>query len=115
MKRHHLVGSAVLAAITLAGMEAMAQAQQGGYEHGHGWHGSWSGGWGGMIFGPFMMILFVAAVVFLVVVALRWLGAGHGPTRGPDGKAALDILEERFARGEIDRDEFEERRRTLRG
>jgi putative membrane protein len=74
----------------------------------------WGDGWGGMIFGPFMMILFVAAIVVLAVVALRWLGStGHGAPQTPPGKTPLDILEERFARGEIDGEEFEERRRTL--
>jgi putative membrane protein len=52
----------------------------------------------------------VAAVVVLAVVALRWLG------RAPQGSARptpLDVLRERFARGEIDKDEFEVRRRAL--
>jgi putative membrane protein len=77
------------------------------------------GGWGWMMFfGPLMMILFVAAVVVLVAFALRWLtghvpwGVGHAPPPLP-GKAPLDILKERFARGEIDKVEFEERRRVL--
>ncbi len=75
----------------------------------------WPGGWGGMMFGPLMMILVVAAIVVLVVVALRWLGStGHGVSpQAPPGKTPLDILKERFARGEIDREEFEERRRAL--
>ncbi len=82
-----------------------------GDQHGPMWHG----GWGGMILGPLMMILFVAVIVVLVVVALRWLGStGHGAQpQAPSGKVALDILKERFAQGEIDREEFEERRRVL--
>jgi putative membrane protein len=68
-------------------------------------------GWGGMIFGPIMMIV----VVVLVVLLVRWLGEpGHGVTsHNPPGKTPLDILKERFAKGEIDKDELEERRRVL--
>jgi len=72
--------------------------------------------WGsGMIAGPIMMILFIAVVVILVVFLVRWFGAsGHGTSSHPPaGKTALDILKERFARGEIDAEEFEARRRTL--
>lgn len=54
-------------------------------------------------------ILFLAALVVGIVFLVRSL-TDRGSVRGP---AALDILEERFARGEIDRDEFEERRRIL--
>jgi putative membrane protein len=108
----------LLEAATL-GFSAAAWAQQGYYGYGPGMHGDWHDGWGGMIFGPIIMILFVAAIVVLVVVALRWLGGGPGPAAGPGhrhgGRSPLDILEERFAHGEIDKEEFEERRRTLRG
>jgi putative membrane protein len=100
-----------LAAVLGAGISSQALADAAGDYHGPMWHG----GWGGMIFGPLMMILVVATIVALVVVALRWLGStGQGAQpQAPSGTAALNILQERFARGEIDREEFEERRRVL--
>jgi putative membrane protein len=67
---------------------------------------SW--GWGGMILGPIMMIIILIAVVLLV----RWLvNPGHSDAH--PHKSPRDILEERYAKGEIDRQEFEERRRVL--
>ena len=70
-----------------------------------------------MILGPLMMIAFIAVVIVVVVFTVRWLsGAGHGaaaPSHAPPGKTPLDILSERFARGEIDKDEFVERKRAL--
>lgn len=75
----------------------------------------WNGGWYGWLFGPIMMIVFVAVTVVVVVLLLRWLGGGgHGGVpHGPASKTPLDILKERFARGEIDKEEFEERRKLL--
>lgn len=76
----------------------------------------WGGGGYGMIFGPLFMILVLAVVIAVVVLLIRWLG---GPWHGtashqmPPARAPLDILRERFARGEIDKEEFEERRRVL--
>ncbi|MEX2650313.1 MAG: SHOCT domain-containing protein [Alphaproteobacteria bacterium] len=71
-------------------------------------------GWWGMILGPFMMIALLAIVVAVVVLLVRWLGGtAHHQVPHPPGKTALDILKERFARGEIDKQEFEDRRRVL--
>ncbi len=71
---------------------------------------SW--GWGGMIFGPSMMIVFIALIVGAVVLVLRWMGLGGSAVAGGANKAR-HIQDERFARGEIDKDDYEERKRVL--
>ncbi len=79
------------------------------------WHPGWDWGWGHMIFGSLMMILFWGGIILAIVVAVRWIGRNpsHGAGSVPPGKRALDILQERFARGEIDEEDFEERKRLL--
>jgi putative membrane protein len=83
-------------------LPAVAQDAEPGWWHGsYGMMGDGSWVWM-MIFGPLMMILFVAAVVILVAFALRWL-TGHGThASAPPGRTPLDILKERYARGEIE-------------
>jgi len=71
--------------------------------------GDW-GGWGGFLAMSLMMVLFWGGLVWLVAYAIRTT-SGRG--RGTEARPAIRILEERFARGEIDHDEFEERRRVL--
>ena len=76
----------------------------------------WGGGWYGMFLGPLFMILVLALVIAAAVLLVRWLaGPSHPiqPPHAPPGRTALDILKERYARGEIDKEEFEDRRRTL--
>jgi putative membrane protein len=74
------------------------------------------GGWGMMIFGPLFMILVLAVVIATAALLVRWIGGpwqGVTPPQMSKGPEPLDILKERFARGEIDKNEFEERRRVL--
>lgn len=59
-------------------------------------------------------VLVVVAIVGGVVLIVRAVRGQGGSSPHRDHADALRILEQRFARGEIDRDEFEERRRTLR-
>lgn len=66
----------------------------------------WNWGAGGWLAGLWMMLFWVG-VVLLVVWAVRGLPANRS------SRSALDILEERFARGEIDATELAERRREL--
>lgn len=78
----------------------------------YGPHMMWESGW--MFFGPLMMIAFIALIVVVVILLVRWLGDHRSGARTPSESRALEILKERFARGEIDKEEYEERRRMLR-
>ena len=76
------------------------------------WHmGRWMmGGWGAGWFGMIFMIVFWGLVIAGVVLIVRWLlqsTSGRDSTGAGTGSRALHILEERFARGELSRDEFE--------
>ena len=64
-----------------------------------------------IIFGPIMMIVFIVLTVLIIAWVLRAVGLGW--QSGSQGSTALDILNNRFARGEIDRAEYEERRKLL--
>ena len=73
-------------------------------------HTMWGGGW---FLGPIMMLIFLAVVVFLIVLLVRWLWpASLAAGSGGNTKSAITILEERFARGEIEKAEFEEKKST---
>ena len=60
-----------------------------------------------MMFGPIFMVMMLAICVLVMYFMMR---ARHG---GSHGDSAGRILKERFARGEIDKAEFDDRRRAL--
>jgi putative membrane protein len=113
-----LAGTTV--AWSLAGLvPALAQEPE-RYYGPHMWGSGWDGVWW-MFLGPIWLILFLAVLVGVAVLIVRWIsGAGAGGASADSGGPAasskpLDILRERFARGEIDKEEFEERKRVLGG
>jgi putative membrane protein len=75
----------------------------------------WGYGWG-WFFGALMMLVFWGGLIALVVFLVRSSGDGsRGSSEGLRGSNARAILEERFARGEISKEEFEECKRVLDG
>ena len=83
------------------------------------WYGNHMGGWGYAL-GIISMVLFWGVLIVAVVAAIRYLG--HGRREGappqpgaapPPRASAEDLLAERFARGEIDAEEYQRRLDTL--
>ncbi len=71
-------------------------------------------GWGGMVLGPLLIIVLLVLLVALTVPFMRSLGT-RGDASGPPAPGARDILDARYARGEIDREEYLRRRQDISG
>lgn len=106
--------SGLIGFVALTGTALAQQTRQPPY-WGHG-HPMWDGHYGWFM-GPIMMIIVFAIIITIVVLLVRWLsGSGRAaPSPAPGGKSPTDILKERFAKGEIDKKEFEERKKVLEG
>jgi len=74
----------------------------------------WGGGWGWGWFGIVHMVLWWFLIILGIVVLAKWLFGGSS-SRPAGEDRALVILRERYARGEIDKSEFEARKRDLGG
>lgn len=70
--------------------------------HDWGWHGWW----------PLGGLIWLGLAIVGLVTVVRWLFRGTGTERR-SSSSALAILEERYARGDINREEYEQRRRDL--
>ena len=75
---------------------------------GWGMHPMWWSTWGfGMMI---MMVLFWGLLIVGAIVGIRWfLGQG----KEPKSDSAMEILRQRYARGEIDKEEFETKKKDL--
>ncbi len=82
------------------------------------WHGHlWGFGWGGIIVGGILMLLLwggvITAVILMIRALLRANGRAGASGYGTGMDNPVDILKTRYVRGEIDRDEYLEKRRDL--
>ncbi len=134
VRAKHLAAFAVSLVFAVAALPVIAQQQEQAAPkvpappYGYG-HMVWGGPWGWhpfMIIGPIFVLLAIIGMMVIFVWLVRWATRGypfyshhhfHGgcPYCGGPGRsrAALDILDERFARGEIEKGEFEEKRNLL--
>ncbi|WP_259471663.1 SHOCT domain-containing protein [Streptomyces shenzhenensis] len=86
------------------------------------WYDGW--GWGGWFLMLVITVLFWAVAIAAVIALVRYLTAARrGPQAGPPpasgdlgwgSRRAEDLLAERFARGEIDEEEYKRRLALLR-
>jgi len=68
---------------------------------------------GGMIIGPLMMLGVFALFIVSVVAIIRWIEGTGRTLQNSTTKSAVEILNERFAKGEIEKEEYEERKNVL--
>lgn len=98
-----ITGAAILLGSTIANADPATN-----WGPGYG-HMGWGAGFG--LLGGLMMLVFWGVIIALIVIAVRWLsGDGQG---GGKSSEAMDILKSRFARGELDEEEFRKRKAVL--
>ncbi len=107
MRKRLWIASAAQAFVLFAAGKVLAQPWGG---HGPGMMG-WGHGWGWL--GVLLMVIVWALVILGIVALIRWLWMA-GPRRtGGHGESPLDILKTRYARGEINKEEFEQKKKDL--
>jgi putative membrane protein len=80
-----------------------------------GWYGDGAWGWGGWLVMTLTMVAFWGLVVWALVAIFRGTTrSGDRNNHGRRSRDAMEILDKRFARGEIDADEYHARQDVLR-
>jgi len=73
-----------------------------------------TGWWWGAFGGVSMILLWVGLIILLVWVVMKIVkGSSNGGGGSESGKDALDIAKERYAKGEIAKEEFEQIKKDL--
>ncbi len=84
-----------------------------GYGYGYGMMGpGMMGGFGGFWFMPIIMIVFWGLVIWGIIALVRGVSTGNASS-STQADSALEIVKKRYARGEITKQEYEERKKDL--
>jgi putative membrane protein len=67
-------------------------------------------GWGWPLIGSIFMILFWLAVILLIIWLFKQI---RGPQAATQTETPLELLKKRYAKGELDKKEFEEKKKDL--
>ena len=116
-----LVALVVLVLIALIGPSiGGAMMGPGGMMGGYGSQGNPLGtsgwGWGlAMGLGALSMLAFWGALIVGIILLVRWLGDMAAGRHHTEEDSALETLRRRYAAGEISQEEYEQRRKVLRG
>ncbi len=105
-----IIGGIIIAVIViLSVVRGLLWGWQG---YGYGMMGpGMMGGYGAMFFMPILWIVIIGLIVWAVVVAVRRPGDSDDSYGSAD--SALEILKRRYARGEIDKEEYETKKKDL--
>ena len=111
MKTVLIVGGILIAAIIA--LQATLGLATGGEACGYGTTGTWMmGGFGIGWLMPLLWVLLAGAIVWAVIGSSRGLASSESQSYTKAG-SALEVLKDRYARGEIGKEEYEEKRKGL--
>jgi putative membrane protein len=103
----------IITAFVFFSLTPLAYSHKNGEGYGMGpWMMNWGHGIGW--FFPIIMIIFWIAVIAGIIFLIRWAVISANKDRGSTSEnSALDILKKRYARGEINKEEFEQKKKDL--
>ena len=97
-----IIGGVIVALIVAAPLAAGCVIGDAGYDYGMMGGGGW---W----FMPILGIIFLGLIIWAVVALIR--GQSGSQSAGVD--SAMEMLKRRYARGEIDKEEYEQKKKDL--
>ena len=110
VKKALIIGGIIIAVIVI--LSVVPGLIWGGQGYGYGMMGSgMMGGYGSMFLMPILWIAVLGLIIWAVAAAIR-----PGESRGSDSattSSALEVLKKRYARGEINKEEYEEKKKDL--